>query len=130
MQQPRLEAVAAPVKAEATTYAPSMRLGQPDSDLAALPDSVRATAHVFSNGEVAWPNEHAEAAINALAANGHVILGLDARTLFPEGGVMEVPISAGHRRSERGDPAERARLDALDALPLAKAEGTHVLITW
>lgn len=107
-----------------------MRIGQSDPDLA-LPDSVRATAHVFSNGEVAWPNEHAEAAINALAANGNVILGLDARTLFLDGGVMEVPISVVRGRAEPDDDsAEQARLDALEALPRAKAEGTHVLITW
>lgn len=99
-------------------------------DLAALPLGVRRTAHISSNGEVAWPNEDAEAAINALAGNGHVILGLDAWTLFPDGGVMEIPISAGHRHSGVEDPAERGRLDALDALPLAKTEGTHVLITW
>lgn len=99
-------------------------------DLAALPLAVRRTARIFSNGEVAWPNEDAAAAINALASNGHVILGLDARTLFPDGGVMEVPISAGHRHSGVETSAERARLDALDALPLAKAEGTHVLVTW
>jgi hypothetical protein len=90
------------------------------------------TAHVFSNGEVAWPNEHAEAAINALAAAGHKVLGLDARTLFADGGVMEVPISAGAVGSYEvgGDQVERARRDALAALPFAQSEGTHVLITW
>lgn len=109
-----------------------MRSGDPNADLAALPESVRATAHVFGNGEVAWPNDDAEAAINALAANGHVILGLDARTLYPDGGVMEVPITAGSQgpTGAAGDHAERARRDALAALPLAKAEGTHVLVTW
>jgi hypothetical protein len=109
-----------------------MPSGAPDADLAALPDSVRATAHVFRNGEVAWPNDHAEAAIDALAAAGHVVLGLDARTLYPDGGVMEVPISAGFQgpTGVGGDQAERARRDALAALPLAKSEGTHVLVTW
>ena len=109
-----------------------MRSGEPDTDLAALPDSVRATAHLFHNGEVAWPNDHAEAAINALAAAGHEILGLDARALLPDGGVTEVPISAGAFRSlqRAGDQVEQARLDALAALPFAKSEGTHVLVTW
>src|SRR3954453_6122953 len=108
-----------------------MPSADPDTDLAALPESVRATTHVFSNGEVAWPNEHAGAAINALAAAGHVILGLHARTLYPDGGVMEVPISAGSqdRTGLDGDQPERARRDALATLPLAKAEGTHVLVT-
>ncbi len=109
-----------------------MPSGEPNADLAALPGVVRATAHVFSNGEVAWRSEHAEAAINALAAAGHKILGLDARTLFPDGGVMEVPISAGSFGSDGvgGDEVERARRDALAALTLAQSEGSHVLITW
>jgi hypothetical protein len=115
-----------------STYAHRVPTGEPDADLAALPSEVRATAHVFSNGEVAWPNEHAEAAINALAAAGHKVLGLDARTLFPDGGVMEVPITAGAFRSDEaaGNEVERARRDALKALPFAQSEGTHVLVTW
>lgn len=76
-----------------------MRVGQPDPDLAALPDEVRATAHIFSSGEVAWPNDRAEAAINALATSGQLVLGLDARTLPADGGVMEIPVSRG--RSDR-----------------------------
>ena len=109
-----------------------MPSGDPREDLAALPESVRAAAHVFSNGEVAWPNEHAESAINALASAGHKILGLDARTLSPDGGVMEIPITADAFRSydAGGDEVERARRDALAALPFAHSEGTHVLITW
>lgn len=88
----------------------------PDTDLAALPDSVRATAHVFHKGEVAWPNDHAEAAINALAAAGHEILGLDAR------------ITSIIARNWRGDPkvqpnehrdkAGHARATAFDPDPL------------
>ena len=109
-----------------------MRTGKPAADLAALPESVRAVAHVFSNGEVAWPNEQAEAAINALASTGHVVLGLDARTLLPNGGVMEIPISTWERQSgeAHADAVEQARRDALAALQSAKSEGTHVLITW
>jgi hypothetical protein len=109
-----------------------MRDAEPDPDLAALPDPVRAAAHVFQNGEVAWPNDHAEAAINALAARGKVILGVDARTLSPDGGVMEIPVSAWvPRPTEAGKAAvERARQEALAALPFAQSEGTHVLITW
>ena len=94
-------------------------LGGHNPDLDELPDDVRDAAVVFHNGEVAWPNDEAERAINALADAGKSILGLDARTLYPDGGVMEVPISASIGREA-----------ALGALPLARAEGTHVLITW
>lgn len=94
------------------TYAVAMRLAEPDPDLAALPDAVRAAAHVFHNGEVAWPNDDAESAINAPADTGKLILGLDARTLHPDGGVMEIPVSAW-----RSSPARRPKrpLNALGA---------------
>ena len=109
-----------------------MRVGEPDSDLAALPDRVRAAAHVHHKGEVVWRNDHAEDAINALADNGKLIHGLDAWTLYPDGGVMEIPVSAWKEQAgETEDEAiERARREALDALPFAKSEGSHVLIGW
>jgi hypothetical protein len=109
-----------------------MRVGEPDPDLAVLPDEIRAAAHVFHNGEVAWPNEVAEAAINALAATGKLILGLDARTLYPDGGVMEIPASAWEEQpgESAADAIERARVEALEGLPFAFSEGTHVLVTW
>jgi hypothetical protein len=109
-----------------------VRISELDPDLAALPDAIRVAAHIFRNGEVAWPNDSAEAAINALADNGKLILGLDARTLFPDGGVMEIPVSAWAERSgETAEEAiERARREALEALPTARSEGSHVLITW
>jgi hypothetical protein len=93
---------------------------------------VRAAAHVFRNGEVAWPNDAAEAAIDALAVSGKLIVGLDARTLHPDGGVTEIPIGAWAEGAHEPPEAavERARRDALDALPSAQSEGTHVLITW
>jgi hypothetical protein len=97
-----------------------------------LPIEVRATAHVFENGEVGWPKADAAAAIHALSDAGRCILGLDARTLYPDGGVREIPISAlsdrpGESREER---VERGRAEALEALPSAIEEGTHVLVTW
>ena len=108
-----------------------MRLGKPNPRVAELPVEVRAAAHVFVNGEVAWPNDHAEAAIEALTATGKRILGLDARTLYPDGGVMEIPISAwSENEGSRAQQVAQARVEALDALPLALSEGTHVLITW
>jgi hypothetical protein len=108
-----------------------MRISEPDPKLAGLPDEVRAAAHVFSNGEVAWPNEHAREAIEALAAAGKRVLGLDARTLYPDGGVMEIPVSAWHETAaSREEQVGQCRAEALAALPLALSEGTHVLIDW
>ena len=91
-----------------------MRVAEPDPKLTGLPDDVRATARVFHNGEVAWPNDDAEVAINALAANGNVILGLDARTLYPDGGVMEVPVSAWETHA-----------DSLPTLPSSAPDRRH-----
>lgn len=87
---------------------------------------------MFANGEVAWRNAHAEEAINAIAAAGQIITGLDARTLYPGGTLMEIPISAWREVvGESHEVAvERARTEALSALPLACREGTHVLIDW
>jgi len=93
-------------------------------NVARLPPEVRDAAHVFENAEVAWPNDSAEAAINALADLGCCILGLDARTLYPDGAIMEIPIS------DCSGDIEHRRGAALEALPFAVSEGTHVLITW
>jgi hypothetical protein len=102
-----------------------------DPRLAQLPEDVRHEAHVFDNGEVAWPNEHAFSAINALANAGMRILGLDAQTLYPDGGVMEVPVSAWRETaSPRDEQVEQCRAESLEALPFAIEQGTHVLITW
>lgn len=99
--------------------------------LSSLPPDVRATAYVFDNGEVAWPNEYASGAIDALASAGRRVLGLDARRLYPDGGVMEIPVSAWARtQAPRAEQVEQCRSEALAALPLAMEEGTHVLITW
>jgi hypothetical protein len=108
-----------------------MRAG-PDRHLARLPGHLRASAKVFANGEVAWPNEHAEIAINGLADAGHRILGLDARTIYSDGALIEVPVSAWSESSQgpRGEQIEQCRREALAALPLALAEGDFVLITW
>ena len=109
-----------------------VRVGEPNPDLAALPLAVRRAAHGFENGEVAWANEHAEAAVNALARTDKLVLGLDARSLHPDGSVREIPISAWSETAgeAEADAVERARGEALEALPTAVSEGTHVLITW
>ncbi|XAY06029.1 hypothetical protein DSM112329_02890 [Paraconexibacter sp. AEG42_29] len=87
---------------------------------------------MFANGDVAWLNEHADAAINAIADAQRLIVGLDARTMFSDGGYTETPISAWTEAPNEGsdDAIERARGEALDALLLAKSEGTHVLLNW
>jgi hypothetical protein len=87
---------------------------------------------VFSNGEVAWPADRAREALDALAANGCVILGLDVRTLYANRGVMEVPVSAWSERTgeDRTKQVRRAHEEAVDALSTAAEGGAHVLITW
>ena len=108
-----------------------MRVTEPDPRLAALPPEVRVTAHVFDNGEVARPNEYAAAAINSLAAAGKRVLGLDARRLYPDGGISEIPVSAWKRtQAAREEQVEQRRVEAIGALPRAVSEGTLVLITW
>jgi hypothetical protein len=56
-----------------------------------LPQTIRDSARVESNGEVAWPITDARAAVDALAGAGCVILGLDLRRY--DDGIMEVPWS-------------------------------------
>jgi len=108
-----------------------MRVTEPNLRLAALPPDIRATAHVFDNGEVAWPNEHAASAINALAATGGRVLGLDARTLFPGGKTREISVSAWERtQAPRDEQVEQCRIEAIAAPPRALSEGTLALITW
>jgi len=73
-----------------------------------LPDDILNRARVQENGEVEWRLADAPQAINALAAAGHVILGLDLRT-YPDGQTFEVPWSTF-------DPDDaRAAADNVDA---------------
>lgn len=58
-------------------------------DVSLLPQELQLFARWDSSGEVSWPLDHAAPAINALAANGCVILGLDARTYDEHGGIFE-----------------------------------------
>lgn len=48
-------------------------------DLSFLPSDVVQAARIERDGEVAWPLADATSAINALAAAGRLVLGLDAR---------------------------------------------------
>lgn len=45
---------------------------------------------------------------------------------------MEIPVSAWEPEPNESDEeaVERARQEALLALPFAQSEGTHVLVTW
>jgi hypothetical protein len=85
---------------------------------------------VEPNGEVLWPFETAEDAINELTGHGHRVLGLDARERDDRGLVTEISLSA----CSEGADTERARQEALEAL--GRAERTtgwvapHILITW
>ena len=113
------------------------------AELALLRDEVAKAAQVNENGEVAWPNESADAAIRALAAAGFLILGLDAHE-HVRGGIVETPISdyspgvfftegRGLYRGEapRVEPTPEARRDAaLADLPTAAEHGDFVLITY
>jgi hypothetical protein len=117
---------------------------QRDEQLRVLPDEVCRTARVYENGEVAWPNHHAEAAVNALADAGFLIQGLDARRHPADGGVQETPISdygialiytekqGLHNAPEpKVEPTVEARRQvALADLPAAFDEGEYVLITY
>ena len=129
---PMLMQAASGRNAAAAASPSPMALDEPSEDLSNLPPHVRAAAVVFANGEVAWRSDAAGAAIDALAADGLTILGLDARTLTPDGTIFEVPISA--LQSVEGEAADarvdRAREEAVAALPLAIENGDLVLITW
>jgi hypothetical protein len=75
-------------------------------DLRLLPDSVRDSARRYGNGEVGWPLGQAEAAVNALAGAGFVLLGLDLREHDAEGRFVGVPWSTFN-----GDEVASGRLD-------------------
>jgi hypothetical protein len=100
-------------------------------DISALPAHLQEAARIDANGEVSWPDEQAAAAIEALAAAGHRVLGLDIRFYLDDGTFYEIPWS-----SSEDDPP-RAKAAALEALAhfgdLERPEDTverRVLITW
>lgn len=114
------------------------------AELGILPGDIQKTAHIYENGEVAWPNDKAEAAINALADAGFLILGLDARKQLPGGGFQESPVRdygiALRYTADKGlhnadQPHVEASVEArrgvaLSHLPRAFEEGDYVLITY
>jgi hypothetical protein len=86
-------------------------------DLSVLPADIRESAHVLANGEIEWRLADVPQAINALAAAGCVILGLDLRS-YPDGKTMEVPWSSFEPVASMDIDAnvEAGRQAALDAL--------------
>jgi len=103
-------------------------------DISILPHSVQAKARVLDNGEVAWRLDEATDAINALADNGQIILGLDFREYFPDDGYLEMPWSS-YEPEGRSTDVEYGRQSAL--AELVRGIGVHslttehwVLVTW
>lgn len=112
----------------------------PARDLSALPDDLRAAAVITNGGqEVMWPRVFARAAVNALADDGVVVLGLDLRSdgegFTPSGLSTEIPWSTFRAVDGEHDHVEAARSDALAALDRLRAEADldayrWVLVTW
>ena len=102
-------------------------------DLALLPDEVRRTAWIQTNGEVSWPFEAAAAAIEALAEAGFVILGLDVRFQDDQFTTRETAWSdVRPARVDRETDVRAGREAALEALarPDVREHGDWILITW
>ena len=101
--------------------------------LGSLPDEVRATAIVLSNGEVMWARGDAPAALRAIAAAGERILGLDLRSDGPgstprPGVATEIPwADCGSATSEE---ALEIALAALESVGDEHPDYPWVLVTW
>jgi len=111
----------------------------PDADLSFLPEEYQRQAiRTKGSGEVMWPRQVAADVIQALAASGRVVLGLDLRSDGPgetaSGLATEIPWSSvGVTSGDRITPemARDAALAALERPALAEMAGYDwVLITW
>jgi hypothetical protein len=102
-------------------------------DVAALPEDVRSTAIWLDDGQVMWPFEFAQMAVDALVGTGHVILGVDARERHDAGHVTEVAISAYKPTGDATD-VEDSRRAALTAIaraePVTEWKQPNILLTW
>lgn len=101
--------------------------------LQCLPNEVRADAIVLSNGEVVWARGDAPAALQAIAATGGRILGLDLRSdgsgSTPRPGVAtEIPWA--DCRPAKSEEALELALAALDSIGDQHPEHQWVLVTW
>jgi hypothetical protein len=108
-------------------------------DLSSLPVALQSEAIQIASGEVMWPRTVAARAVEALAAGGNVVLGLNLRSdgggHTPPGLATEVPWSdfrpQGDALGAQVEPAKDYALSALRRPDLAEFEGYHwVLITW
>ena len=101
--------------------------------IAGLSHRIRATAVVLDNGEVLWPFEMAVEAIDELARNHRVVVGVDARPPDDRGVVTEVPISI-FQPSGDGADIENGRLEATAAVSRAEAvtgwQRPMIPLTW
>jgi hypothetical protein len=107
-------------------------------DVSFLPEELRLHAIHTTSGEVMWPRQMASDVVQALAAEGRVVLGLDLRSdgsgTTPTGFDTEVPWSDASSVHRGGLSVETGRDDALAALQrpeLAEMEGYDwVLVSW
>jgi hypothetical protein len=109
------------------------------ADLSFLPDEYRRQViRTKGSGEVMWPRHIAAEVVQALAANGRVVLGLDLRSdgtgTRPSGLATEIPWSTvGGKPGDRIAPetATDAALTALERPALAEMVGYDwIVITW
>ena len=99
-----------------------------------LPEALRSEAiHTNSGREVMWPLAVASEVVEAFAANGRLVLGLDLRSdgsgSTPQGLATEIPWSSS--RAASVDVAREEALTALRRPGIAEMPGYDwVLITW
>jgi hypothetical protein len=103
-------------------------------DVSKLSLSVRERANIQDNGEVVWPLDNTETAINALADTRQIILGLDFWEYDEEHRIQELPWTSYEPEGESTD-VENGRRAALAELRRAKSvlslTPEHwILITW
>ncbi len=102
-------------------------------DLAKLPMNGAMSARVDPDGEISWPMEIAERAIDALTAAGFVILGLNARRLDQDR-IVETVWSTFEPDDEDDDAdnVARSRQAALETLTREETDefGSWLLINW
>jgi hypothetical protein len=82
---------------------------------------------------VMWPFDFARLAVDALAGNGHALLGVDARARHDAGGVTEVAIS-DYRPTGDASDVDHSHREALAAIARAEdvtgSEQPNILLTW
>ena len=102
-------------------------------DLAGLAYRIREAAVVLDNGEVLWPFEIAVEAIDELARNHRVVLGVDARSQDEQALATEVPISSFEPSGDGAD-IEHGRLEATAAVNRTESvtgwTRPMILLTW